>query len=65
MNVPLRKQFAAEAKRLLFFFEYINQLLSIFSPLTNVFLKYWWWQLLPSLSFLGKTKLGGALLGPL
>ena len=52
-------------KRLLFFIEYTSQLLAIFSPLTNVFVKYWWWQLLPSLSFFRKTKLGGNLLGPL
>jgi hypothetical protein len=30
----------------------------IHQPLTKVFLKYWWWQLLPSLSFLRKTKFG-------
>ncbi len=59
-NYLLQKQ-----NRLLFFMEYISQLLAIFSPLTNVFLKYWWWQLLPSISFLRKTKSGGNLLGPL
>ena len=37
----------------------ISELQAIFSPLTNVFLK---WKLLPSLSFLRKTKPGGTLL---
>ena len=61
----LKKSLQQKQKRLLFLSEYTNQLPGIFSPLTKIFLKYWWWQLLPSLSFLGKTQLGGTSLGPL
>ncbi len=54
MYVLLSKEFAAEC----ILSEYTNKVLGIF-------FQGLWWQLLPSLSFLGKTKLGGTSFDPL